>query len=101
MQTFYMWEYMKSTKKDTISKGKCVDFLIKGNMDNDFEGKKPKDYNRLNFRYLDKLIAKNYIEVEDKIRGEISLTKKGQFAVEVFSVFYGIDSKEFAKFSKH
>ena len=69
--------------------------LILLNLIYDLGGKTPKDYNKLNFRYLDKLIAKNYIEVENKIRGEISLTKKGQFAVEVFSVFYGINLKEF------
>ncbi len=68
---------------------------VKSNLDNYFGGKKFKDYNRLNFCYHDKLIEKNYIEVEDKIRGEISLTEKGQFAVEVFSVFYDIDLKEF------
>jgi hypothetical protein len=60
---------------------------VKSNLDKDFGGKTPKDYNRLNFKYLDKLIAKNYLEVEDKIRGEISLTKKGKFAIEVFSFF--------------
>jgi predicted transcriptional regulator len=54
-------------------------------------GKKPKDYNKLNVRYLSKLTTKKLIKVEEKTRGEISLTEDGKLAVNVFSVYHAVN----------
>lgn len=90
----FMSEYMKLKKTDKISKGKCIDFLMKSGRDRDFGGKKPKDYNKLNVRYLNKLTAKKLIVVEEKTRGEISLTEDGKLAESVFSVYHDVNLKE-------
>ena len=47
-----------------------------------------KYYNKLKFRYLDKLLARKYIKVGGGPRGEITITGEGAFAMGVFSVYY-------------
>jgi predicted transcriptional regulator len=67
---------------------------MKSGRDKDFSGKQPKDYNKLNVRYLSKLTTKKLIKVEEKTRGEISLTEDGKLAVNVFSVYYDVNLNE-------
>ena len=49
-----------------------------------------KYYNKLKFRYLDKLLTRKYIDVGAGPRGEISITQEGEFALAMFSIYYDV-----------
>ncbi|MHA1684396.1 MAG: HFX_2341 family transcriptional regulator domain-containing protein [Promethearchaeota archaeon] len=81
-------KYMKSNRYHKISKGECLD-LLKGYEHQFKDAKKSSgDYNKLKFRYLDKLRKHQYIIVEDKPRGHVLITEEGRFALEIFRIFY-------------
>jgi hypothetical protein len=61
-------------------------------LDPDFDagGKSSGTYNKLKFKFLDKLTRDNLITVEPSSRGRVSITPEGQFAVDVFSAYYDL-----------
>ncbi len=80
---------MNNNHKTTISKGECLNLMKKLNPGEKFS-KTSGDYNKLKFRYLDKLEKRKYIKIDNKPRGKVSLTTDGAFALKIFSVFYGL-----------
>jgi len=48
------------------------------------------DYNKLKFRYLDKLEERKYIKIERKPRGKVKISSEGEFALKIFSIFFGL-----------
>ena len=86
---FSMKELMKRGKTDMISKRQCLS-LMEQLLPNELFSKTSGDYNKLKFRYLDKLEERKYIEVENKPRGKIKITSDGEFALKIFSIYYGL-----------
>jgi len=86
---FSMKELMKRGKTDMISKRQCLS-LMEQLHPNEVFSKTSGDYNKLKFRYLDKLEERKYIEVENKPRGKIKITSDGEFALKIFSIYYGL-----------
>jgi predicted transcriptional regulator len=80
---------MNEKRTSTISKGLCLKIMELLHPDEEFS-KTPGDYNKLKFRYLDKLEVAGFIAIEkNKPRAKIMLTNDGKFAIQVFSVYYG------------
>ncbi|TXT67421.1 MAG: hypothetical protein BAJALOKI1v1_100034 [Promethearchaeota archaeon] len=90
-----MKKKMKKQNKNKVTKGECLEVMKKLHPNEEFS-KTPGDYNKLKFRYLDKLEERNFIEIENKSRGKITITEDGEFGLQIFSVFYGLtdDSEE-------
>ena len=84
-----MKEQMNIGKTDMISKGQCLSLMEQLHPHEVFS-KTSGDYNKLKFRYLDKLEERSYIEIENKPRGKIKITSDGEFALKIFSVYYGL-----------
>ncbi len=82
-------EEMKAKKTDTISKGQCLR-LMEQLHPKELFSKTSGDYNKLKFRYLDKLEERKYIEIERKPRGKIKISTDGKFALKIFSIYYGL-----------
>ena len=74
---------------DSISKRQCLS-LMEQLHPNEVFSKTSGDYNKLKFRYLDKLEERKYIEIENKPRGKIKISNDGEFALKIFSVYYGL-----------
>ena len=85
----YMKEEMNKNEVDTISKGQCLSLMKQLHPYEKFS-RTSGDYNKLKFRYLDKLLERKYIEIENKPRGKIKLSKDGEFSLKIFSIFYGL-----------
>ncbi len=71
-----------------FTKGECLEVMQELNPDMKLSGKTSGDYNKLKFRYLDKLLDCGYIAVAPGIRGKVAITDAGQFAVDIFSAYY-------------
>jgi len=84
----YMKREMGLNKTDRISKGRCLRLMEQLHPD-EMLSKTSGDYNKLKFRYLDKLEERNYIEIENKPRGKINISIDGEFALKIFSIYYG------------
>jgi hypothetical protein len=82
--------YMTSRRIQGITKGECINLLKRIDPGIDFSGKTSGDYNKLKFRYLDKLASLNFIEVEPRTRGKVKITEEGKFAMAIFSSYYDI-----------
>ena len=82
---------MTRNKFDMISKGQCLR-LMEQLHPNELLSKTSGDYNKLKFRYLDKLEGRKYIEIENKPRGKIKITSDGEFALKIFSIYYGLSN---------
>jgi len=80
---------MGLNKADIISKGQCLSLMEQLDPDEVFS-KTSGDYNKLKFRYLDKLEKRKYIKIENKPRGRIKISKDGEFALKIFSIYYGL-----------
>lgn len=77
-------------KRKSISKKDCLIMLKNAGVQGfNSSDRTSKFYNKLKFRYLDKLLARNYITVGPGPRGEIQISKDGEFALEIFSIYYG------------
>jgi hypothetical protein len=63
------------------------------NPDVRFSGKTSGDYNKLKFRYLDKLLERNYITIDPGTRGKVAITEEGKFATDIFSAYSFSPSK--------
>ncbi len=85
---FSMKEEMKTNNTETISKGQCLTLMEHLHIDEVFS-KTSGDYNKLKFRYLDKLEGRKYIKMEKKPRGKIKISLEGEFALKIFSIYYG------------
>ena len=83
-----MKEEMKTNKTESISKRQCLTLMEQLQPDEVFSNT-PGDYNKLKFRYLDKLEERKYIEIEKKPRGKIKISIEGEFALNIFSIYYG------------
>ncbi|MFX0098725.1 MAG: DUF6293 family protein [Candidatus Hodarchaeota archaeon] len=76
-------------KSQTISKKECLVMLKNAGVPGfSASDRTSKFYNKLKFRYLDKLLARKYIKVGAGSRGEISITPEGKFALDTFSIYY-------------
>ncbi len=73
-----------------FTKGECLEIMHELNPDIPVSGKTSGDYNKLKFRYLDKLIDRGYILVESGIRGKVTITEEGKFATSIFAAYYGL-----------
>jgi hypothetical protein len=82
---------MVRNNTDKISKGECLN-LMKQIHPNEKFSKTSGDYNKLKFRYLDKLVERKYIKIDIKPRGKIKISKDGKFALKIFSIFYGLSA---------
>jgi hypothetical protein len=51
------------------------------------------DYNKMRLRFLDKLVDLQYIMIENKTRGRITITDAGMFSLNLFTTFYGLQGK--------
>ncbi len=71
-----------------FTKGECLEVMEVLNPDMKLSGKTSGDYNKLKFRYLDKLLALEYITVDPGIRGKVAVTDEGKFATAIFSAYY-------------
>ena len=80
---------MDLNKTDLISKGQCLRLMEQLHQDEVFS-KTSGDYNKLKFRYLDKLEGRKYIKIENKTRGKIRISTDGEFALKIFSIYYGL-----------
>ncbi|NMC07861.1 MAG: hypothetical protein GYA24_21805 [Candidatus Lokiarchaeota archaeon] len=89
---FHLNEEAGRRKSGKVAKGDCIEFLEIRMRDPDFlpEFKATTLYNRLKFRFLDKLEREGLIAVEPAKRGSVSITPEGHFALDVFSVFYDV-----------
>ncbi len=72
-----------------ISKKECLHIMKEIHPKETFSGTSG-DYNKLKFKYLDKLIEKNFINVENQLRGKVSTTEEGILAMELYSLYYDI-----------
>jgi len=79
---------MKKKKKNAISKKNCLPFMVLRSTER-LSGTSG-DYNRLKFRYLDELEKRNYVSIEEKPRGKIAITPDGDFALKIFTIYYGL-----------
>jgi len=86
-----MKQVMKENKNKSISKKDCLPLmkLKPGERLSNTSG----DYNKLKFRYLDKLKERDYVNIEKGSRGKITFTPNGDFTLEIFSIFYGLSDK--------
>lgn len=84
-----MKSHMDIAKEDFISKSQCLSIMEEFHPKEEFL-KTSGNYNKLKFRYLDKLENRRYINIENKPRGKIRLTSDGQFALDIFATFYGL-----------
>ncbi len=73
-----------------FTKGECLEVMHELNPDIPLSGKTSGDYNKLKFRYLDKLIERGYIELTPGLRGKVAIRNEGKFAVEIFATYYGL-----------
>ncbi|MHA1148729.1 MAG: HFX_2341 family transcriptional regulator domain-containing protein [Promethearchaeota archaeon] len=80
---------MEKQKSEMISKVDCLK-IMEFLHPNEKLSNTPGDYNKLKFRYLDKLEKRGYIEIEEKPRGKIQVTTEGEFALKIFSIYYGL-----------
>jgi hypothetical protein len=71
-----------------FTKGECLEVMQQLNPDIMFSGKTSGDYNKLKFRYLDKLLERNYVTVDAGTRGKVAITEEGKFAADIFSAYY-------------
>lgn len=85
----FMQKEMEKNDTHTISKGDCLNIMKQLHPDEKFS-KTPGDYNKLKFKYLDKLERRKFISIDTGIRGKISISADGDFALKIFSVFYGL-----------
>lgn len=85
---FKIRKEMNKKKKNVISKKDCLPFMVKSSTER-LSGTSG-DYNKLKFRYLDELEERKYINIEDKPRGKIRITPDGDFALVIFSIYYGL-----------
>ena len=88
---------MDLNKTDIISKRQCLSLMEQLHPDEVFS-KTSGDYNKLKFRYLDKLEERKYIEIENKPRGKIRITRDGEFALKIFSIYYGLSELKLKQF---
>jgi hypothetical protein len=72
-----------------FTKGECLEVMHDLNPEIPLAGKTSGDYNKLKFRYLDKLVERGYIELTPGLRGKVTITEEGKFAVEIFATYYG------------
>ena len=85
---FKISKEMKKSKKNSISKKDCLKYMklrLNRKLSNT-----SGDYNKLKFRYLDPLTNRKYIEIEEKPRGKIQITDEGEFALKIYSIYYGL-----------
>ncbi len=87
---YSMKEKMKMDEVEILSKRQCL-YLMEQLHPNEVFSKTSGDYNKLKFRYLDKLEERKYIEIEKKPRGKIRITNDGEFALKIFSIYFGLD----------
>lgn len=86
---YSMKEEMKMNKVEILSKRQCLSLMEQLHPDEVFS-KTSGDYNKLKFRYLDKLEERKYIKIENKPRGKIQISTDGEFALKIFSIYYGL-----------
>jgi uncharacterized protein DUF6293 len=79
----------KGGNQATVSKKQSLEIMKAQHSDEIFTSTSG-EYNKLKFRYLDKLLNSRYIEIENKTRGKISITDEGHFALEFFAIYYKI-----------
>ncbi len=84
---------MERQETSTISKRECLDLMKQLHPKEKFS-KTSGDYNKLKFRYLDKLEERKYVEIEKKTRGKIKISMDGEFALKIFPIFYGLKKIE-------
>ena len=84
-----MKEQMSKSKSEKISKGECLDLMKQLHPHEKFS-KTSGDYNKLKFRYLDKLEKRKYVKIEKQPRGKIKISTDGEFGLKIFSTFYGL-----------
>ncbi len=82
-------ETTKSRPSKTLSKTECLEILAKL-QPKKFQDKTSSKYNILKYAYLDKLESEGLIQVEKRTRGKVQLKGPGEFAVQLFSSFYGL-----------
>lgn len=87
---YSMKEKMKMDEVEILSKRQGL-YLMEQLHPNEVFSKTSGDYNKLKFRYLDKLEERKYIEIEKKPRGKIRITNDGEFALKIFSIYFGLD----------
>jgi hypothetical protein len=83
-------EYMEEHHAIRVSKGECLEIVKKFDRAFFRSKKGSGDYNKLKFKYLDKLAHGNFIKVEDVPRGRIEITGEGRFATAIFAMYYGL-----------
>ena len=89
-----MEKQMQLSNRRDISKKECLEIYYLLNPEKNVNNhKKSGDFNALKFSFLEKLQKKEYILLENKPRGRISITHQGYQAMKYFSNFYGIITK--------
>ena len=83
--------YLKKNNEESISKSRIIDLIKLIDPNTDFNSKKPKDYNKLHSRYLNRYKSQQFIKSDDLYRGRIKLTDYGLFTAKIFCAFYAID----------
>lgn len=81
-------EYMRRHGLPDISKKECLAILKTVDPAFQRSHRTSADYNKLKFRYLDKLEAEGLVSIEPRRRGKVSLTPEGRFALRVFWPYY-------------
>ncbi|WP_371801876.1 HFX_2341 family transcriptional regulator domain-containing protein [Candidatus Lokiarchaeum ossiferum] len=76
----------------SISKKDCLELMKRRHPDEIFSSTSG-EYNKLKFRYLDKLLGNHFIDIESKVRGRISITSEGLFAWDFFTIYYNVSSR--------
>ncbi|OLS14798.1 MAG: hypothetical protein RBG13Loki_1557 [Promethearchaeota archaeon CR_4] len=73
-----------------LSKAECLEILESLQPGKKFNERTSSKYNILKYGYLDNRQLENLISVEKNPRGKVRLTSEGEFAVQLFSSFFGI-----------
>lgn len=80
---------MKISTSTSLSKKDCLELMKHRHSEEHFTSSSG-EYNKLKFRYLDKLVSYHFIALENKVRGKITITSEGQFALDFFAIYYNI-----------
>jgi len=88
-----MDNYIKSRMINKISKKECIEILREIHPEIKISERTSGPYNKLKYKYLDKLKNLKYINIEQKARGKIEITKEGDLAMKIYSIDYDLNKE--------
>ncbi|MBN2151909.1 MAG: hypothetical protein JW839_10710 [Candidatus Lokiarchaeota archaeon] len=85
-----MKRFSEKTGVKHLTKSDCISVLNKIQPDLHLSKTEPKDHNRLNRSFLIKLERQNFIEIERKPRGKVTISEEGEFAISIFAGYFDL-----------